>query len=44
MQLIQGLILDVTGSWAVVFGTAAAVYLFGLAVWLLFAPGEKIID
>lgn len=39
-----GYILDVTGSWAIVFGTAAAVYLLGLAVWLLFATGEKVID
>lgn len=39
-----GFILDVTGSWAIVFGTAAAVYLFGLAVWLVFATGNKVID
>lgn len=39
-----GYILDVTGSWAIVFGTAAAVYLVGLAVWLLFATGERVID
>jgi len=39
-----GFILDATGSWAIVFGTAAGVYLFGLAIWLLFATGEKIVD
>ena len=42
--IATGLILDITGSWAIVFGTAAAVYLFGLAVWLLFATGEQIIE
>jgi MFS transporter, ACS family, solute carrier family 17 (sodium-dependent inorganic phosphate cotransporter), other len=39
-----GFILDITGSWAIVFGTAAAVYLIGLAVWLVFATGKRIID
>ncbi|MFU8817354.1 MAG: ACS family MFS transporter [Pseudomonadales bacterium] len=42
--IATGFILDATGSWAIVFGTAAGVYLFGLAVWLLFATGEKVIE
>ncbi len=41
---VSGLILDLTGSWALVFGVAAGVYLVGLVVWLLFATGERIFD
>jgi nitrate/nitrite transporter NarK len=41
---VSGLILDLTGSWALVFGVAAGVYLVGLVVWLLFATGERIFE
>lgn len=41
---ITGVILDATGSWAMVFGTAGCVVLAGLVVYLLFASGEKQFD
>ncbi len=41
---VSGLILQQTGSWALVFGVAAGVTLFGLAFFLLFASGKKLID
>lgn len=41
---VTGLILDATGSWALVFGTAGSVALFGLVVYLLFASTEKLFD
>lgn len=41
---ISGLILDLTGSWALVFQVTAGVTLFGLLFYLLFASGEKQID
>lgn len=41
---VTGILLDATGSWALVFGVAAAIYLVGLAVWLLFATAEQIVD
>jgi ACS family sodium-dependent inorganic phosphate cotransporter len=41
---VSGLILDLTGSWALVFGVAAGVYMLGLVVWLLFATGERVFD
>ncbi len=39
---LTGYILDLTGSWDLVFLIAAGIYLFGLFVWLLFATGERI--
>lgn len=41
---ITGVILDATGSWAIVFGTAGCIALAGLVVYLLFASGEKQFD
>jgi len=41
---ISGLILELTGSWALVFQVAAGVTLFGLVVFLLFSSGKKIFD
>lgn len=41
---ISGMILEQTGSWALVFQTAAGVTLFGLVFYLLFASGEKQFD
>lgn len=40
----SGLILAATGSWAVVFQTAAAVYVVGLVVYLVFASSKKLFD
>jgi len=40
---ITGLILDRTNdNWAIVFTIAAAIYIFGIEVWLLFVSGEPI--
>ena len=39
--LVSGWILDVTGSWALVFQTAAAVAAFGLVFYLVFGSGER---
>lgn len=41
---VSGLILDRTGSWALVLGVAAAVYVVGLLFYLAFASGERIFD
>jgi MFS family permease len=41
---VSGLILDATGSWAIVFDVAAGVALFGLAFYLVFASGKKVFD
>ena len=40
----SGLILAATGSWAMVFQAAAAVYLVGLLFYLLFASSKKLFD
>jgi ACS family sodium-dependent inorganic phosphate cotransporter len=41
---ISGLILEITGSWALVFQVTAAVTAFGMVFYLLFASGEKQFD
>ncbi len=43
--LVSGLILQATGgNWAVVFQVAAAICLFGLVFYLLFAKADKLFD
>lgn len=41
---VSGWILQVTGSWSLVFQVAGGVTLFGLVFYLLFASGEKQVD
>lgn len=41
---VTGVILELTGSWALVFGVAAGVTLVGLVFFLLFASGRKLFD
>ena len=41
---VSGLILEATGSWALVFQVTAGITLFGLAFFLLFASGKRLID
>jgi MFS transporter, ACS family, solute carrier family 17 (sodium-dependent inorganic phosphate cotransporter), other len=41
---VSGYILEVTGSWALVFQVAAGVTLVGLVVFLLLSSGKKIFD
>ena len=41
---ISGLILAATDSWALVFQTAAAVYLFGLLFYAIFGSSKKLFD
>jgi MFS family permease len=41
---ISGLILEATGSWALVFQTAAGVLTFGLVFYVVFASAEKQFD
>jgi len=41
---VSGLILDATGSWALVFDVAAGVALVGLVFYLIFASGKRIFD
>ncbi len=41
---ISGLILQATGSWALVFQVTAGVTLFGLVFYLIFGSGKKIFD
>jgi cyanate permease len=40
----SGWLVDVTGSWSIVFVVAAAIKLFGLVFFLVFAKGEKQFD
>lgn len=40
----SGLILEWTGSWALVFQVAAGVVLFGMLFFLIFASGERKLD
>ncbi len=41
---VSGMILQQTGSWALVFQVAAGVTLFGLLFYLAFSSGKKLID
>jgi MFS family permease len=41
---VSGMILDATGSWAIVFDVAAGIALFGLVFYLIFASGKKVFD
>ncbi|MGI9591007.1 MAG: ACS family MFS transporter [Myxococcota bacterium] len=41
---VSGLILEWTGSWALVFQVAAGITLFGLVFFLLFSSGEREFD
>lgn len=41
---VSGLILELTGSWALVFQVTAAITAFGMVFYLLFASGEKQFD
>ena len=41
---VSGLILQSTGSWALVFQLSAAVTIFGLIFFLIFASGRRILD
>ncbi|MCZ6890056.1 MAG: ACS family MFS transporter [Gammaproteobacteria bacterium] len=41
---VTGLILESTGSWALVFQTTAGVTIFGMVFYLIFASGEKQFD
>jgi hypothetical protein len=41
---VSGLILQWTGSWILVFQVAAAINVFGLVFYLLFAGTEKEFD
>ncbi len=41
---VSGVILELTGSWALVFQVAAGVTLFGLIVYLLFASSDRLFD
>jgi MFS transporter, ACS family, solute carrier family 17 (sodium-dependent inorganic phosphate cotransporter), other len=41
---VSGLILELTGSWALVFQVAAGITLFGLVFFLLFSSGKRLFD
>ena len=41
---LSGMILELTGSWALVFGTAAVISLVGLVVFLRYAQADKLFD
>ena len=41
---VSGVILELTGSWALVFQVAGGVTLFGLIIYLIFASSEKLFD
>ena len=41
---VSGLILDATGSWALVFQVTAGVTLFGLLFYLVFGSAKQLFD
>jgi ACS family sodium-dependent inorganic phosphate cotransporter len=41
---VTGYILAATGSWALVLGIAAGLYVVGALAWLAFATGERLFD
>ena len=41
---VTGYILEATGSWALVLGIAAALYVAGAVVWLAASTGERLFD
>jgi MFS transporter, ACS family, solute carrier family 17 (sodium-dependent inorganic phosphate cotransporter), other len=41
---VSGLILELTGSWALVFQVAAGITLFGLLFYLAFSSGKRLFD
>ena len=41
---LSGMILELTGSWALVFGTAAVISLVGLFVFVRYAQADKLFD
>jgi ACS family sodium-dependent inorganic phosphate cotransporter len=41
---VTGYILEATGSWALVLGIAAGLYVVGALAWLAFATGERLFD
>ena len=41
---VTGYLLESTGSWALVFGIAAGLYVAGTLVWLVFAKGEVLFE
>jgi len=41
---VSGLILQATGSWALVFQLSAGVTIFGLIFFLVFSSGRRIFD
>ena len=41
---VTGYILEATGSWPVVLGIAAGLYVAGGIAWLIFSTGEKLFD
>jgi MFS family permease len=41
---VSGLILEATGSWALVFQVASGITLFGLVFFLLFSSGKRLFD
>jgi len=41
---VSGLILELTGSWALVFQVTAGVTLFGLVFFLMFSSSKKLFD
>jgi ACS family sodium-dependent inorganic phosphate cotransporter len=41
---VSGLILDATGSWVLVFQTAAGVLAFGMVFYLVFASSKRLFD
>ncbi len=41
---ITGMLVDATGTYNAAFALTAAVNLFGLIVWLLFATGKRVVD
>jgi len=42
--VVSGYILEVTGSWALLFQVAGAVTVFGMVFYLIFGSGEKQFD
>ena len=44
MRVVQGVLLDKTGSWTVVFGVATFHYVLGALVWMAWSGGDSILE
>jgi nitrate/nitrite transporter NarK len=44
VPLVVGWIVTTTGQWSLIFYIAAAIMIFAVIVWNLFATGKQVLD